>query len=129
MIARWVIAGVVLWVLVIFAFNFVLGLSPAKGIPGLFLILPIVMFALTFVLFKIFNVDESDRAEAASIFTLPGMLIGAYLAHNPTQLFSNLTSEQVGADLSALMIASYAAVIIAGLVFSRLQKVSDNDAS
>ncbi|MFT3726392.1 MAG: DUF5367 family protein [Terricaulis sp.] len=126
MIARWVIAGFILWVLVMVAFNFVLG-SPAAGIPGLFLILPIVMFALTFILFKLFKVDESDRAEAASIFTLPGMLIGGYLAHNPTQIFANLTTQQVGADLTSLMIASYAAVIISGLVFSRLQKVSDKD--
>ena len=124
MIARWMIAGFVLWAIVMVAFNFVLG-GPGVSMPWLFLTLPLIMFALTFVLFKIFGVDESDRAEAASIFTVPGMLVGIYAIHNPGQFFQNLTANSpMGLDFASLMFASYAAVILAGVVFSRLQKTS-----
>ena len=121
MIARWMIAGFFLWLIVMVAFNFVLG-GPGTSMPWLFMTLPLVMFALTFILFKIFGVDESDRAEAASIFTIPGMLIGIYAIHNPGQFFQHLQSG-MGLDFASLMFASYAAVILAGIVFSRLQKV------
>ena len=124
MIARWMIACFVLWVIVMVAFNFVLG-GPGASMPWLFMTLPLVMFALNFVLFKLFKVDESDRAEAASIFTVPGMLIGIYAIHNPGQFFQNLRDNSgMGLDFASLMFASYAAVILAGIVFSRLQRTS-----
>lgn len=123
MIARWMIAGFVLWAIVIGGFSFVLSL-PSLNMPELFLTLPIVMFVLTFILFKVFKVDESDRAEAASIFCVPGMLIGIYLIHNPTQLFTNITTARAGLDFASLMFATYTAIIVAGIVFSRLQKTS-----
>ena len=124
MIARWMIAGFVLWAIVMVAFNFVLG-GIGSNMPWLFLTLPLVMFALTFVLFKVFGVDESDRAEAASIFTVPGMLIGIYAIHNPGQFFQNLRDNMsMGLDFASLLFASYTAVILAGIVFSRLQRTS-----
>ena len=122
MIARWLIAGFVLWAIVIGGFAFVLN-GPAASMPALFLTLPIVMFVLTFILFKLFKVDESDRAEAASIFTVPGMLIGIYLIHNSPAFFKSITSPGQGLDFASLMFATYAAIILAGIVFSRLQKI------
>ena len=98
--------------------------GPAVSMPWLFLTLPIVMFLLTFLLFKLFNVDESDRAEAASIFCVPGMLIGIYLIQNPSQLFTSITTPKLGLDFASLMFATYLAIILAGIVFSRLQKTS-----
>jgi hypothetical protein len=123
MIARWMIAGFVLWAIVIGGFSMLLSI-PSLNMPELFLTLPIVMFVLTFILFKLFKVDESDRAEAASIFCVPGMLIGIYLIHNPTQFFTNITTARAGLDFASLMFATYTAIILAGIVFSRLQKPS-----
>jgi hypothetical protein len=123
MIARWLIAGFVLWAIVMAGFNFALS-GPAVSMPWLFLTLPIVMFVLTFILFKVFKVDESDRAEAASIFTVPGMLIGIYLIQAPKeQIFTNLTTPKLNVEFASLLFATYAAIIIAGIVFSRLQKI------
>jgi hypothetical protein len=124
MIARWMIAGFVLWAIVMAGFNFALSSSGAS-MPWLFLTLPIVMFALTFLLFKVFKVDESDRAEAASIFCVPGMLIGIYLIQAPKeQIFTNLTTPKMNVEFASLLFATYAAIILAGIVFSRLQKTS-----
>jgi hypothetical protein len=53
------------------------------------------------------------------------MLIGIYAIHNPGQFFQNLRDNAgMGLDFASLMFASYAAVILAGIVFSRLQRTS-----
>jgi hypothetical protein len=125
MIARWMIVGFVLWLAITLAFRFV-GQSVFTAGPGgvswLFMILPLVMFALTFVLLKTFRVNPSDRAEAASIFAVPGLLVGIYEINSFTNVFPNL-DPSLGGSFAALMFACYAAVIIAGIVSSRLQSI------
>lgn len=123
MIARWMIVGFVLWLVVTLAFRFVgediFTTGPSGNISWLFMTLPFIMFALTFLLLKLFKVDPSDRAEAASIFAVPGLLIGIYEINSFPFVFPNL-DPALGPSFSALMFASYAAVIIAGIVSSRL---------
>jgi hypothetical protein len=124
MIARWMIAGFVLWAIVIAAFRFVghQFFTRGDGVAWLFMILPVVMFAMTFVLIKMFNVDPSDRAEAASIFAVPGMLIGIYVINSYALVFPNL-DPNLSASFASLMFACYAGVIICGIVSSRLQQM------
>jgi cytochrome bd-type quinol oxidase subunit 2 len=123
MIARWMIVGFVLWLVVTLAFRFVgedfFTTGPSGNISWLFMTLPFIMFALTFLLLKLFKVDPSDRAEAASIFAVPGLLIGIYEINSFPFVFPNL-DPALGPSFSALMFACYAAVIIAGIVSSRL---------
>lgn len=124
MIARWMIAGFVLWAVLIGAFRF-LGhqfFTPGNGVEWVFMILPVVMFVLTFVLIKMFNVDPSDRAEAASIFAVPGMLIGIYVINSYTLVFPDL-DPSMGSTFASLMFACYLGVIICGIVSSRLQQM------
>jgi hypothetical protein len=82
----------------------------------------LIVFALTFVLLRLFGVDPSDRAEAASIFAVPGLLIGIYEINNFPAVFPNL-DPNLGSTFAALMFACYAAMILSGIVSSRLQQL------
>jgi hypothetical protein len=124
MIARWTIAGFVLWLALTLSFRFVGEHAFRGGLGGvswLFMTAPIGMFALTYVLLKLLRVDPSDRAEAASIFAVPGMLVGIYEINSFAAVFPNLDAS-LGKEFAALMFACYAAVIISGIVSSRLQQ-------
>ena len=127
MIARWMIIGFVLWLVITLAFRFVgqdiFTTGPKGGISWLFMTLPFVMFALTWFLLKLFKVNPSDRSEAASIFAVPGLLIGIYEINSFQHVFPELASADLGAPFAALMFACYAAVIIAGIVSSRLHSI------
>ncbi len=124
MIARWTIVGFVLWLLVTLSFRFVGQSVFHEGVGGvswLFMTLPIVMFGVTYGLLKLLKVDPSDRAEAASIFAVPGLLVGIYEINSFAAVFPNLPAT-LGKEFAALMFACYAAVIICGIVASRLQQ-------
>jgi hypothetical protein len=125
MIARWMIAGFVLWLVLTLAFRFVgqdvFRVGPG-GVSWLFMTAPIVMFALTYGLLKLLRVDPTDRSEAASIFAVPGLLIGIYEINSFSAVFPNLDSS-LSKEFAALMFACYAAVIIAGIVSSRLKNI------
>jgi len=119
------IVGFVLWLAVTLAFRFVgenVFTTGPGGVSWLFMILPLVMFAVTFALLKMFRVNASDRAEAASIFAVPGLLVGIYEINSFEHVFPNLQPE-LGGSFAALMFACYAAVIIAGIVSSRLHSI------
>ncbi len=125
MIARWMIVGFVLWLAITLAFRFVgqnVFTAGPGGVSWLFMTLPLVMFAVTFALLKMFRVNASDRAEAASIFAVPGLLVGIYEINSFQVIFPNL-DPSLGASFAALMFACYAAVIICGIVSSRLQSI------
>jgi hypothetical protein len=118
------IAGFVLWAVLIGAFRF-LGaqfFTPGNGVEWVFMVLPVIMFALTFVLIKVFNVDPSDRAEAASIFAVPGMLLGVYVINSYRLVFPDL-DPNMNSSFASLMFACYLGVIICGIVSSRLQQM------
>ena len=124
MIARWMIAGFVLWAVLIGVFRF-LGaqfFTPGNGVEWVFMVLPVIRFALTFVLIKVFNVDPSDRAEAASIFAVPGMLLGVYVINSYRLVFPDL-DPSMGSSFASLMFACYLGVILCGIVSSRLQQM------
>jgi hypothetical protein len=126
MIARWMIVGFVLWLALTVAFRFVgegvFTEGPAGGISWLFMTAPLVMFGLTYGLLKVFKVDPTDRSEAASIFAVPGLLIGIYEINSFRFVFPDLP-EHLNKEFAALMFACYAAVIIAGIVSSRLRGI------
>jgi hypothetical protein len=127
MIARWMIIGFVLWLIVTLAFRFVgqdVFVAGTSGIPWLFMTLPLIIFALTFGLLKLAGVDPSDRGEAASIFAVPGLLVGIYEINSFSAVFPNL-DQRLGSTFAALMFACYAAMIISGLVSSRLQQLEN----
>lgn len=125
MIARWMIVGLVLWAILTLSFRFVgqevFRVGPG-GVSWLFMTAPIVMFLLTYGLLKLLRVEMSDRAEAASIFAVPGLLIGIYEINSFSAVFPNL-DPSLGNEFAALMFASYAAVILAGIVSSHLKNI------
>lgn len=125
MIARWMIVGFVLWLAMTVGFRFIGQDTLTAGtdsITWLFMLLPIAIFVLTFLLLKLFKVDPSDRAEAASIFAVPGLLLGIYEINSFHAVFPNL-DPALGPSFAALMFACYAAVILSGIVSSRLQQL------
>jgi len=129
MIARWLFIGLVLSAIITAAFRFApagLFVSHGAGITWSFLILPLIMFALTWVFLLVFRVNPSDRGEAAGIFALPGLLVGIYEINSFGFVFPNLEGDVLG-QFASLMFASYAAVIFAGLTASRLRQVTDKD--
>ncbi len=125
MIARWTIIGFVLWLAVAIAFR-LLGQDVFKVGPGgvswLFMTAPIAMLLATYGLLKLLKVAPSDRSEAASIFAVPGLLVGIYQINSFTAVFPNL-DPSLSNEFAALMYACYAAVIIAGIVSSRLENI------
>ena len=125
MIARWMIVGFVLWALLTLSFRFVgqeVFHAGPGGVSWLFMTAPVVMFALTYGLLKLLKVEPSDRAEAAGIFAVPGLLIGIYEINSFSAVFPNIDAS-LGSEFAALMFASYAAVIIAGIVTSHLRSI------
>lgn len=124
MIARWMIVGIVLWIVVAVAFRFVGQdvLQAGANMSWLFMILPVALLIVTYGLLKIMKVEPSDRAEAASIMAVPGLLAGIYQINSYTAVFPNLDPSLAGA-FASLMFACYAAVIIAGIVASRLTSI------
>jgi hypothetical protein len=122
MIARWTLVGFVLWLAIVLAVMFVdpiarVATAPG-GVPLLFITLPIVLFALTYGFLKVLKVEPGDRAEAACVFSLPGLLIGIYLINQYDSAFPNVPMRPT--EFAALMFASYAAINFCGLISSRL---------
>jgi len=125
MIVRWLIVGFVFWIAIALAFRFAgetVFTSGSDGVSWLFMILPVVMLVVTFLFLKILNVAPTDRAEAASIMAVPGLLVGIYEINSFTNVFPNL-DPSLGPQFASLMFACYAAVIIAGIVTSRLESI------
>lgn len=123
MIARWLAIGFVLWLLVTLAFRFVSDSAFEQGVGGLswlVLIAPPVAFVVTWGLLRLLKVAPTDRAEAASIFAFPGLLIGIYEINSFHFIFTNL-SESLSTSFATLMYACYTASILAGLASSRLR--------
>lgn len=127
MIARWLIVGFVIWLAITGAFRFAgetFFNSGPGGVTWLFLILPLVLFALTYTALIIFKVDPNDRSEAASVFAVPGLLIGIYQINSFGVMYPNLEAELAN-EFAALMFACYAAVIVAGILSSHLRTAPD----
>jgi len=126
MIARWMIVGFVLWIAIAAAFRFVgetvFTTGPQGGLSWLFMTLPVALLVITFLFLKVLKVAHSDRAEAASIMAVPGLLVGIYEINSFSYVFPNL-DPTLGPQFAALMFACYAAVILAGIVTSRLESI------
>jgi len=124
MIARWMIVGFILWIIVAGAFRLAgdAVFQAGGGISWLFLTLPLGMFVITYGLLKIMGVAPTDRAEAASIMAVPGLLVGIYQINSYALVFPNL-DPALDATFASLMFACYAAVILAGIVASRLSNI------
>ncbi len=124
MIARWLIVGIVIWAAITAVFRYFGAQFFHPGsIAWSFILLPIIVFLVTFLAFKLLKVNITDRGEAAAIMALPGLLAGIYEINSFQFVFPNL-DPALGPSFSALMFASYAAVIIAGLISSRLNTTS-----
>jgi len=80
------------------------------------------LLVVTFAFLKILKVAPTDRSEAASIMAVPGLLIGIYTINSFQFVFPNI-DQSLGPQFAALMFACYAAVIIAGIVTSRLESI------
>jgi hypothetical protein len=86
------------------------------------MLLPLAMLVITYGLLKIMGVEPTDRAEAASIMAVPGLLIGIYQINSFRIVFPNIDAS-LSTSFASLMFACYAAVILAGIVASRLQRI------
>jgi len=127
MIARWMIVGFVLWLLVTAPFRFLpaTAMTPgAQHITLLFLIVPAVLFGMTYLALQTLKVDPSDRGEAAAIFAVPGLLVGIYQVSNFGAVFPNLDAG-FAPTFSALLFACYAAIVLSGLLFSRIHQIEN----
>lgn len=129
MIARWLFIGVVLAAILTAAFRFApdgVFVAHGTGVTWMFLVMPLVAFAVTWIFLLVFRVNPSDRGEAAGIFALPGLLAGIYEINSFNFVFPNLDAG-IEPQFASLMFACYAAVIFAGLTASRLRQVTDKD--
>jgi hypothetical protein len=129
MIARWLAVGFGLWLIVTLAFRFLgsagepLGVSAAHVTPWLLMVLPFVIFALTYALLAVLKVEPADRAEATGIMALPGLLIGVYEINSFDVIFPDF-GPAFSPSFASLMYSCYVAAIMAGVVSSRLQRDS-----
>lgn len=118
------IVGFLLWIAVAVAFRFYghLVFNGDAGISWTFMILPVAFLVVTFLVMKFMGVAQSDRAEAASILAVPGLLVGIYEINSFSYVFPNL-SPALAPQFAALMFACFAAVIVSGIVTSRLENI------
>lgn len=118
------IVGFLLWIGVAVAFRFYghLVFNGDDGVSWTFLVLPLVLLVVTFLIMKILRVAQSDRAEAASMLAVPGLLVGIYEINSFSYVFPNL-SPSLAPQFAALMFACFAAVIVSGIVSSRLESI------
>jgi hypothetical protein len=126
MIVRWLVVGFVLWIAVALGFRFagetVFTMGDAGGVAWMFMIAPVATLVITYIFLKVLNVAATDRAEAASIMAVPGLLIGIYQINSFSLVFPNL-DPALSPQFASLMFACYAAMIIAGIVTSRLESI------
>lgn len=125
MIVRWMAVGFAFWIAIALAFRFVgdavFGPGPG-GVSWLFMTLPVGLLVITYLVLKIMKVAPTDRSEAASIMAVPGLLVGIYEINSFQNVFPNL-DPSLGNEFASLMFACYAAVILAGIVSSRLESI------
>jgi hypothetical protein len=88
----------------------------------MFLVAPLAMLVVTYVLLRVFRIESADRAEAAAVFAVPGLLIGIYEIISFQVVFPNL-DPSLSLSFAALMFACFAAIIFAGIVSSRLKGI------
>lgn len=120
-----VIVGFLLWIGVAVAFRFfghMVFHTEQEGVSWSFLVLPLILLVVTYLVLKVLNVAPTDRAEAASVLAVPGLLTGIYQINNFNVVFPNL-DPALGPQFAALMFACFAAVILAGIVTSRLEGI------
>lgn len=123
MIIRAALVGFVLWLAGTLAFRFYgerFFAPDADGHVILFVAAPILMVALAWAAMKVLRVRPGDQAEAAIGLALPGMLLDAYAVYQFPVIFPNLDPTLDGV-FGALMLVSYAAIVFAGMLFTRLQ--------
>jgi hypothetical protein len=122
MIIRAAIAGFVLWLIATLAFRF-LGTwffyPDERLLLGLFIAAPILMIAVTWASMKALNVAPGDQAEAAIGLALPGMVLDVFAVREFASVFPAL-DPTLDATFGALMLVSYAAMVFAGLLFTRI---------
>jgi hypothetical protein len=115
--------GFAFWIAIAAAFRFAGEMFLQPGLVAwLFMILPVALLVITYLVLKIMRVAPTDRSEAASIMAVPGLLVGIYEINSFQNVFPNL-DPAMGNEFASLMFACYAAVIIAGIVSSRLESI------
>jgi len=117
--------GFVIWIVIAIGFRMIgenVFQTGPGGVSWMFLLMPLLLFGITYALVKVLKVASTDRCEAAAIFAVPGLLIGIYMINSFENVFPNL-DPSLGLSFASLMFASYAAVIIAGIVSSRLERI------
>lgn len=122
---RWMAVGFAFWIGLAAALG-TFGspiLQPGPGgVSWAFLTIPLALLILTYLVVKAMGVEQSDRSEAATTMAVPGFLVGLYEVDRFAELFPNL-DVSIGNEFAALMFACYAAVILAGIVSSRLESI------
>jgi Family of unknown function (DUF5367) len=122
---RWMALGFAFWIGLAAAFSAFGGFALLPGPGGVswaFLTLPLALLILTYLVVKLMGVPQNDRSEAATTMAVPGFLVGLYEVDRFAVLFPNL-DPSIGNEFAALMFACYAAVILAGIVSSRLESI------
>lgn len=122
MIVRAALLGLILWLAGTAAFRFA-GPSFFYPDPGghiiLFVATPIAMVAIAWLAMRLLRVRPGDEAEAAIGLALPRMALDAFAALNFSTVFPRL-DPTLDTTFAALVLVAYAAVVFAGLLFTRL---------
>lgn len=122
MIIRATIVGILLWVAAMAAFRYAGGAffyPDDTLLTIIFAAAPLVMIVLTWLLMKLLRVAPGDQAEAAIALAMPGMLFSVYMTSEFSTLFPPL-DPVLDAAFGALMLEAYAAMLFAGILFTRL---------
>lgn len=124
---RWMAVGFAFWIGLAAAFSAFgnVALQPGPGgVSWAFLTLPLALLVLTYFVVKVMGVPQNDRSEAATTIAVPGFLVGLYEIDRFGDLFSpDVINPSLSGEFAALMFACYAAVILAGIVSSRLESI------
>ncbi|MGE3304039.1 MAG: DUF5367 family protein [Hyphomonadaceae bacterium] len=122
MILRATLLGFLLWLAVTAAFRFFGQDFFYPGETRIYVMLvatPIVCAVLTVLVLRLLREAAIDRAEAAMGLALPGMALDVYAVNAFPNVFPNLDPTLDGA-FAAINLAGYAAILLTGLVTTRL---------
>lgn len=124
MIARWASVSFVVWLALAIIFRLCGGqfFVAGNGVTWLFLTLPLLIGIVAYVLFRALRVGHSDRAEAASVFAVTGLVVGLFEVSSYSTIFPDLPVA-LRDQFAALMFACIAAVVFVGLVSSRVESI------
>lgn len=125
MILRATALGFLLWLIGTAAFRFAADtFFQLDQLTPLYAATAPAMALITFCLLKLLRVSRGDEAEGAIGLAAPGILLDVYAMAHFTQVFPNI-DPLLAPDFGALLLLAYGAMLVTGVLMTRLSPADE----